>query len=96
MPASAAPRQTPGAVAPTREHVPLRRNLQFQALWAGQAASSLGLNVANVAYPLAILALTGSPAQAGLFSAVQTVGTLAGACPAASSPVAGTGAPSSS
>jgi MFS family permease len=69
-------------VAPTRQPVPLRRNLQFQALWAGQAASSLGLNVANVAYPLAILALTGSPARAGLFASLQTVGMLAGGLPA--------------
>jgi MFS family permease len=61
---------------------PLRRNLQFQALWAGAAASSLGINVALVAYPLAILALTGSPARAGLFAAVQTCGTLLGGLPA--------------
>jgi predicted MFS family arabinose efflux permease len=61
--------------------VPLRRNLQFQALWAGQAASSLGVSVADVAYPLAILALTGSPARAGLFAAFQTAGMMAGALP---------------
>src|SRR5215469_3829870 len=62
--------------------VPLWRNLQFQTLWLGQAASSLGAGVANVAYPLAILALTGSPGQAGLFAAVQTAGMAAGALPA--------------
>ncbi|HUC26150.1 MAG TPA: MFS transporter [Streptosporangiaceae bacterium] len=61
---------------------PLWRNLQFQTLWAGSAASSLGVSVADVAYPLAILALTGSPAKAGLFAAVLTVGMLAGALPA--------------
>jgi len=61
--------------------VPLWRNLQFQLLWAGQAASSLGVGVADVAYPLAILALTGSPARAGLFAAVQTTGMLVGALP---------------
>jgi len=61
--------------------VPLRRNLQFQTLWAGSAASSLGVNVANVAYPLAILALTGSPARAGLFAAIQTTGMIVGALP---------------
>jgi len=60
---------------------PLWRNVQFQTLWAGSAASSLGASVADVAYPLAILALTGSPAKAGLFAAVLTAGMLAGALP---------------
>jgi hypothetical protein len=67
--------------APDAPPVPLRRNLQFQTLWLGQAASSLGVSVATVAYPLAILALTGSPARAGLFAALQTIGMLAGALP---------------
>jgi MFS family permease len=61
--------------------VPLWRNLQFQTLWLSQAASSLGTGVADVAYPLAILTLTGSPARAGLFAAVQTAGIAAGALP---------------
>ena len=61
--------------------VPLWRNLQFQTLWLGQAASSLGAGVANVAYPLAILALTGSPGRAGLFAAVETAGMAIGALP---------------
>jgi MFS family permease len=61
--------------------VPLWRNLQFQTLWLSQAASSLGAGVANVAYPLAILALTGSPARAGLFAAVLTAGMVVGALP---------------
>jgi MFS family permease len=69
------------ARAPAEHHGPLRRNLQFQALWAGSAASSLGVSVADVAYPLAILALTGSPARAGLFAAVQTAGMMVGALP---------------
>jgi MFS family permease len=67
--------------SPARPQVALRRNLQFQTLWVGSAASSLGVNVADVAYPLAILTLTGSPARAGLFAAVLTVGMLAGALP---------------
>jgi MFS family permease len=61
--------------------VPLWRNLQFQTLWLSQAVSSLGSGVADVAYPLAILALTGSPARAGLFAAVQTAGMVIGALP---------------
>jgi MFS family permease len=62
--------------------LPLWRNVQFQTLWLGSAASSLGLNVAEVAYPLVILTLTGSAAKAGLFAAVLTIGMLAGALPA--------------
>ena len=61
--------------------LPLWRNLQFQTLWLGSAAASLGVSVADVAYPLAILALTGSAAKAGLFAAVLTLGMLAGALP---------------
>ena len=60
---------------------PLWRNVQFQVLWLGQSASSLGIAVADVAYPLAILALTGSAARAGLFAAVQAAGALAAGLP---------------
>jgi len=63
-------------------HPPLRRNRQFQTLWAGSAIAGLGLTVADVAYPLAILAVTGSPAEAGLFAAVQTVGLIVAGLPA--------------
>ena len=66
---------------PASEPVPLWRNLQFQTLWIGSAASSLGVSVADVAFPLVILALTGSPARAGLFAAVLTIGVVAGSLP---------------
>jgi MFS family permease len=62
--------------------VPLRRNLRFQTLWIGTTASTLGVSVADVAYPLTILATTGSPAKAGLFAAVQTIGMLVAGLPA--------------
>jgi hypothetical protein len=52
------------------ESLPLRRNLRFQTLWIGMTASTVGVSVADVAYPLIILAMTGSPALAGLFAAV--------------------------
>ncbi|MFE7561098.1 MFS transporter [Kitasatospora sp. NPDC057500] len=51
--------------------VPLRRNWRFQALWAGQAGATLGLQVADTAYPLLLLALTGSSTLAGAFGALQ-------------------------
>ena len=67
----------PSAVRP----LPLRRNLQFQTLWIGMTASTLGVSVADIAYPLAILAMTRSPALAGLFAAVQALGMLAAGLP---------------
>ena len=63
---------------------PLRRNFRFQTLWIGMTSSSLGVSVADIAYPLAILAITGSPARAGLFAAVQMVGGLLAGLPAGS------------
>jgi len=44
----------------------LRRNREFVLLWSGQAASGLGTQVSLVAYPLLVLALTGSAAKAGV------------------------------
>ncbi|MFD9356167.1 MFS transporter [Streptomyces sp. NPDC060031] len=44
---------------------PLLRNRDFLLLWQGSAVSSLGSNVSTVAYALLVLALTGSPADAG-------------------------------
>ncbi|MEV8326500.1 MFS transporter [Kitasatospora sp. NPDC056731] len=62
-----------GAATPP---VPLRRNLRFQALWAGQAAATLGMRIGDTAFPLLVLALTGSSTAAGAFGAVQMVTTL--------------------
>lgn len=45
---------------------PLRRNHDFTKLWLGQAISTLGSRSSYVAYPLLVLALTGSPALAGI------------------------------
>ncbi|MEV0730566.1 MFS transporter [Polymorphospora sp. NPDC050346] len=46
--------------------VPLRRNFRFQVLWIGGATSTLGSSLTWLAFPLLILAVTGSPALAGL------------------------------
>lgn len=45
---------------------PLRANRDFRLLWIGQAASVLGTRISSIAYPLLVLALTGSPARAGV------------------------------
>jgi MFS family permease len=46
--------------------VPLRRNRDYLLMWAGQGVSELGSQVSTVAYPLLVLALTHSPAKAGV------------------------------
>jgi MFS family permease len=61
---------------------PLRRNVRFQLLWIGSTVGFLGIEAADVGYPLAVLALTGSPAAAGLFGMVQTLATLLAGLPA--------------
>ncbi len=52
---------------------PLRRNRDFQLLWAGEAVSVLGSRVSAIAYPLLVLALTGSPAKAGIVGFAGTI-----------------------
>jgi MFS family permease len=49
-----------------RELVPLRRNRDFVLLQIGQALSTVGSEASGIAYTLLVLALTGSPAKAGL------------------------------
>jgi len=45
-------------------------NRDFRLLWIGQALSGLGAEVSSVAYPLLVLATTGSAAKAGLVALV--------------------------
>lgn len=49
---------------------PLWLNRDYLLLWSGQAVSTLGSGVSGLAFPLLVLALTGSPAQAGFIAAV--------------------------
>jgi len=51
----------------------LWRNRDFQLLWTGQAASALGSRASTVAYPLLVLTLTGSPADAGIVGFAATI-----------------------
>jgi MFS family permease len=48
--------------------VPLRRNRDFLLLQAGQLLSEAGTQSSSIAYPLLVLALTGSAARAGVVS----------------------------
>lgn len=53
--------------------VPLRRNRDYMLVWAGQGVSELGSQVSTVAYPLLVLALTHSPAKAGVVGLAATL-----------------------
>ncbi|HEX5465832.1 MAG TPA: MFS transporter [Candidatus Limnocylindrales bacterium] len=58
------------APAPT---TPLWRNRDFMALWSSQVVSTVGTRITSIAYPLLVLAMTGSPVQAGLVGFAQTL-----------------------
>src|SRR6266542_2284309 len=53
--------------------VPLRRNRDFMVLQIGQLLSNVGTQLTAIAYPLLVLALTGSAAKAGIVSFARTL-----------------------
>ena len=67
---------------PPQAPPPLRRNWRFQTLWIGSTTSLTGMTAADVAYPLVILTLTGSPALAGLFGFLQASAMVLAGLPA--------------
>jgi len=69
------------APQPTTE-TSLRRNRDFNILWAGQVVSQLGGRIAGVALPLLVLATTGSPAKAGVVGFAGTIPLLVLTLPA--------------
>jgi MFS family permease len=52
---------------------PLYRNRDFMVLWTSQVVSTVGTRVSSIAYPLLVLAITRSPAQAGIVAFAQTL-----------------------
>ena len=61
---------------------PLRRNRDFMLLQSGQLLSQLGSQTSSIAYPLLVLAITHSPAKAGLVSFARLLATALCALPA--------------
>lgn len=58
----------------TSQHpVSLWRNRDYLLLWGGQLVSTVGSGISQIAYPLLALAITHSPAQAGLVGAVRAL-----------------------
>ena len=80
-PAAAEDGAETATAATTPELLPLRRNRNFNLLWGGAISALLGLSTADIAYPLVILALTGSPLKAGLFATVQLIASVLATLP---------------
>jgi MFS family permease len=53
--------------------VSLWRNRDYLLLWSGQAISAIGSGVSELAFPLLVLAVTQSPAQAGFAAALRAL-----------------------
>src|SRR5690242_15831550 len=51
----------------------LWRNRDYLLLWSGQALSDIGGAVSELAFPLLVLAVTHSPAQAGFVAALRAL-----------------------
>ncbi|MDQ2713519.1 MAG: MFS transporter [Chloroflexota bacterium] len=60
------------SVPPPRAR-PLWRNRDYVLLWSGQFVSSFGSEASFLAFPLLMLALTHSPAQAGLLGVLRSL-----------------------
>ncbi len=60
----------------------LSRNRDYRLLWAGRAASDCGTSATTIAYPLLVLAVTGSAASSGLVLGVIAAAQLLAGLPA--------------
>ncbi|TMC35971.1 MAG: MFS transporter [Chloroflexi bacterium] len=60
----------------------LWRNRDYMLLWSGQVISSIGTQASQLAFPLLVLALTRSPAQAGFAGALRALPYLIFSLPA--------------
>lgn len=62
--------------------VPLSRNRNYQLLWTGQAVSEFGFHASMIAFPLVVLAISGSAMASGLVLGTVAVAQLAVGLPA--------------
>ncbi|HVQ92283.1 MAG TPA: MFS transporter [Mycobacteriales bacterium] len=70
----------PPAAAPAKP--PLSRNRDYRLLWTSQALAEFGVNATIIAFPLLVLALTGSAAASGLVLGTIAAAQLAAGLPA--------------
>ncbi|MEU2062603.1 MFS transporter [Streptomyces sp. NPDC013455] len=61
------------AAAPEAPEKPLIKNWDFQALWSSEAFAALAKETAEIAYPMLILATTGSTLYAGIVGSAQLI-----------------------
>ena len=60
----------------------LSRNRDYRLLWGGQVISEAGFSTSMIAFPLLVLAVTGSAAQSGLVLGAVAIAQLAAGLPA--------------
>lgn len=71
-----ASRQTENKAVPTqaaRKTTSIWRNRDYLLLWSGQSISDIGSSISTLAFPLLVLYLTHSPAQAGFVGAANAL-----------------------
>src|SRR5919206_556551 len=61
----------------------LSRNRDYRLLWGGQVFSETGFSTSMIAFPLLVLAVTGSAAQSGLVLGAVAVAQLVAGLPVA-------------
>jgi len=57
----------------TNKAISIWRNRDYLLLWSGQSISDIGSSVSALAFPLLMLAITHSPAQAGFVGAINAI-----------------------
>jgi len=62
--------------------IPLSRNRNYNILWSSQLFSELATEITQIAFPLLILSLSGSPLQIGLVSSLLMAAHMASIVPA--------------
>ncbi|MCP2256432.1 putative arabinose efflux permease, MFS family [Streptoalloteichus tenebrarius] len=66
----------------SRPSVPLSRNRDYHILWGSQLLSELAAEITQIAFPLLILAMAGSPLAMGLASSVLMAANMVAVVPA--------------
>lgn len=66
----------------TADRVPLSRNRAYTLLWVSRALTETGFAASMIAFPLLVLAVTGSPAATGLVTAANAAAQLVAGLPA--------------
>jgi len=69
--ASAPTTQEAESTAQAAPPAALWRNRDYMLLWSGQLVSTLGSSASGIVFPLLILAITSSPAAAGIAGALS-------------------------